>query len=41
MADDAFGLAEIEDAALASGAQDARDLAQAGIVVSKIAEAEG
>ena len=40
MTDDSLGLAEIEDAALASGPQDARDLAQAGIVVGEIAEAE-
>src|SRR5580704_1756566 len=41
MADDSLGLAEVEDPAFASRPQHAGDLAQAGIVVGKIAEAEG
>src|ERR1700683_4870186 len=41
MADNSLRLAEVEDAALATGPQDARDLAPAGIVVGKVAEAKG
>ena len=38
---DAFGLAEIEDAALASGTQDAKDFSKAGIVICEVAKAKG
>src|SRR5208283_987227 len=36
-----FGFAEVENAAFAPGLENAHDLAEAGIVVGEIAEAEG
>src|SRR5205807_1041153 len=41
MADDALGFTEVENAALAAGAQHAGDFAQSGIVVGEVAKAEG
>src|SRR5580693_9917725 len=38
---DSFGLAEIENAAFATGAQNADDFAQSGVVVGEVAETEG
>lgn len=41
LAEEAIRLAEVEDADLAAGTEDARELTQAGVVVGEIAEAEG
>src|SRR5271169_1544506 len=40
LADQSAGLSEIEDAAFSAGSQHARNLAQSGIVVGQVAEAE-
>ena len=40
-ADEAGGFAEVEDADFAARAQHAEDLAQSGVVIGEIAEAEG